>query len=439
VGENTDLTRSSPQSSSPPPQQQLRTDQLSIPTADERQSPLSRHDQLRQLLWHATSILLTTDEPDELLNVLFEEIRGPLGLDFYLWYALDQDGSDLRLVSHSGVDEEKAKKISQLRLEGCEAPRNLSAAELAELVSDQTVPILNELGAKACSCNSLISGSRLVGMLGFGSRTRDGFAPDEIDVMKGISHQVTIAHHCLREVANLRDQDRHKDEFLATLSHELRTPLSAMRNGLQLLRLGSEDPALLLHARSILDRQVQQIVRLVDDLLDVSRINSNRLELRTEWVELATVIKNAVEASRPAIEAARHEFSVALPSHPVLLDADPIRLAQALSNLLNNAAKYTEAGGRIELSAEQLGKRVVISVRDTGIGIPPETLPHVFRMFVQSRRSVERSQGGLGIGLPLVKRLVEMHGGTVEARSDGPGKGSEFIVRLPVLVLPRES
>jgi signal transduction histidine kinase len=241
------------------------------------------------------------------------------------------------------------------------------------------------------------------------------------------------------QVAQLLEQDQRKNEFLATLAHELRNPLSAMRNGLQLLRLAGDDPAMLLHARAILNRQVDQMVRLVDDLLDASRINSNRVELRTEWVELATVIKSAVETSRPTIEAARHDLSVSLPSQPVLLDADPLRLAQAFSNLLNNAAKYTEAGGSISLRAEQEGREVTIRVRDTGIGIPPETLPHLFKMFVQASGSVSRSQGGLGIGLSVVKGLVELHGGTVEACSEGPGKGSEFVVRLPVLVVPSDS
>jgi signal transduction histidine kinase len=247
------------------------------------------------------------------------------------------------------------------------------------------------------------------------------------------------AGHLKKQVAQLLEQDQRKNEFLATLAHELRNPLSAMRNGLQLLRLAGDDPAMLLHARSILNRQVEQMVRLVDDLLDASRINSNRVELRTEWVELATVIKNAVETIRPSIEAARHDLTVTLPAQPVLLDADPLRLAQALTNLLSNAAKYTEAGGQISLSAEQEGEQVTIRVCDSGIGIPAETLPHLFKMFVQSSRSMHRSQGGLGIGLSVVKGLVEMHGGTVEARSEGPGKGSEFVVRLPVLVVPRDS
>jgi signal transduction histidine kinase len=260
------------------------------------------------------------------------------------------------------------------------------------------------------------------------------------------SHPISIfddrepdADRLQRQVAQLLEQDQRKNEFLATLAHELRNPLSAMRNGLQLMRLSGDDPAMMLQARSILSRQVEQMVRLVDDLLDASRINSNRVELRKEWVELATVIKSAVETSRPAIEAARHDFSVTLPSQPVLLDADPLRLAQAFSNLLNNAAKYTERGGSITLSADQEGSEVTIRVRDSGIGIGPETLPHLFKMFVQASRSVDRSQGGLGIGLSVVKGIVEMHGGTVEASSEGPGKGSEFVVRLPVLVVPRDS
>ena len=406
----------------------------SIPLSDERESVRRQPDDRRKLLWNAASILLTADEPDALLSELFEMLRVPLSLDLYVWYGFDDQAGALKLVSVGGVPEASTGAIARLGVSG-----DADVSVVAMEVVDRTSAILTSLGGRTCSCHPLIAGSRLVGVLGFASRTLDHFEPDDIEVLRAMSHQVTIAHQCLRVVSNLREQDGRKDEFLATLSHELRTPLSAMRNGLQLLRLSNNDPAMLLHARSILDRQVQQMVRLVDDLLDVSRINSNRLELRKEWVELATVIKNAVDTSRPAIEAAHHELTVTLPAQPVLLDADPVRLAQALSNLLNNAAKYTEAGGRIMLSAEQQGDRVMISVRDSGVGIPRETLPHVFRMFVQARQSVARSQGGLGIGLSVVRRLVEMHGGSVEARSDGPGKGSEFIVRLPVLVLLEES
>jgi CheY-like chemotaxis protein/two-component sensor histidine kinase len=191
-------------------------------------------------------------------------------------------------------------------------------------------------------------------------------------------------------------------------------------------------------ARDVIDRQVQQMTRLVDDLLDVSRISRGKIELRKERVQLAAVVSSAVEASRPLIEKWDHELTVTLPPEPVYLEADPTRFAQVLLNLLNNAAKYTEQGGRIWLTAGQEGEHVVIRVRDTGIGIPREMLPRIFEMFTQVDRSLERSQSGLGIGLTLVQSLVEMHGGTVEAQSDGPGKGSEFVVRLSVAAEVRD-
>jgi signal transduction histidine kinase len=182
-----------------------------------------------------------------------------------------------------------------------------------------------------------------------------------------------------------------------------------------------------------MERQLRQVIRLVDDLLDISRITRGRLQLRKERVELAAVVQAAVETSRPLIHASSHELTVTLPPEPVHLQADFIRLAQVLANLLNNAAKYTEKGGHIWLKAEQQGSEVVVSVRDNGIGIAAEHLPHLFTMFAQLTPALERSQGGLGVGLSLVKGLVEMHGGSVAARSAGAGQGSEFIVRLPAL------
>jgi CheY-like chemotaxis protein len=183
-----------------------------------------------------------------------------------------------------------------------------------------------------------------------------------------------------------------------------------------------------------MERQVTHLVRLIDDLMDVSRITRGKLALRKERVELATVIHAAVDTSRPLIEAADHELSLTVPARPIIVDADPTRLAQVFSNLLNNAAKYTDPGGNIALIAERQGSDVVVTVRDNGVGIPPEMLPRVFEMFTQVDRSLERSQGGLGIGLSLVKGIVEMHRGSVEALSDGQGRGSEFVVRLPIVV-----
>ncbi len=234
----------------------------------------------------------------------------------------------------------------------------------------------------------------------------------------------------------LKDSDRHKDEFLATLAHELRNPLAPIRNGLEVMRRAGEDPTAIESARAMMERQLAHLVRLVDDLLDLSRISRGKIELRMQRVELSRVVCQAVETSRPAIEAGGHELIVELPDRPILVDADLTRLAQVIANLLNNAAKYTPRGGQIRLLAERSGARVIVKVLDNGVGIPAPMLPRIFEMFTQVDRSLERSQGGLGIGLSLVKGLVERHGGTVEARSEGHGLGSEFEIILPAAGSP---
>ena len=231
----------------------------------------------------------------------------------------------------------------------------------------------------------------------------------------------------------LREADRRKDVFIAVLAHELRNPLAPIRNGLKVIELAGDDLDAIDEARAMMDRQLGHMVRLIDDLLDVSRISQSKMELRRARVLLSEIVGNAVETARPVVEAAGHELTVTLPTSPITLDADLTRLAQVFSNLLTNSAKYMGKMGRIWLSAEPSGDDVVLCVRDTGIGIPAESLPRIFDMFSQVDRSLERSTGGLGIGLALVKGLVEMHGGTVVAASDGPGKGSTFTVRLPSL------
>ncbi len=251
-----------------------------------------------------------------------------------------------------------------------------------------------------------------------------------------VHEQKETADELHRLAADLSRADRRKDEFLATLAHELRNPLAPLRNSLAILRLPGAAPAAEgLH--EMMERQVTHMVRLVDDLLEISRITRGKIELRKEKVELAAVIRAAIETSQPAIEAAGHQLSVDLPQEPVWLEADPVRLAQVFSNLLNNAAKYTESGGQIRLAARPADGDVVISVCDTGIGIPAEMLPKVFEMFTQVNRHLKRAQGGLGIGLTLARQLVGMHGGVIEAHSAGAGQGSEFVVRLPVVATPR--
>ncbi|HET9338581.1 MAG TPA: PAS domain S-box protein [Casimicrobiaceae bacterium] len=237
----------------------------------------------------------------------------------------------------------------------------------------------------------------------------------------------------LRKLAtDLSEVDRRKDEFLATLSHELRNPLAPMRNMLEILKRAGNERGALPAAVDTMERQLGQLVRLVDDLLDLSRITHNRIGLRRTAVDLGAVIRQAVQSAQPLADGAGHVVDVTLPERPILLHADAVRLTQIFGNLINNACKYTRPGGRIRVIAERDGAEAVVSVTDNGIGIPRDKLDTIFDMFSQIDRSLERSQGGLGIGLTLVKRLVQMHGGTVHARSEGEGRGSTFVVRLPI-------
>ena len=230
----------------------------------------------------------------------------------------------------------------------------------------------------------------------------------------------------------LQEADRRKNEFLAVLAHELRNPLAPISNALQLIGLAGEDKVLLEEATRVMERQVIQMARLIDDLLDVSRITRNKLKLRQESIELSTAINNAIEASRPLIETAGHSLTVSIPKLPVIVNGDLARLSQVFSNLLNNAARYTPSGGQIVLTVTREDNQAAVSVRDTGIGISSDKIQHVFEMFMQGDTSLERQHSGLGIGLTLVQRLIELHGGDVVAKSDGLDRGCEFVVRLPV-------
>jgi len=250
--------------------------------------------------------------------------------------------------------------------------------------------------------------------------------------------QLRVAQAALRDSeARYRHADKQKDEFLAILAHELRNPLAPATNALHILQLKAPPIPELQWAREVIATQVQRMTRLIDDLMDVSRITSNKLTLRIERVELARVIEEALTTARTFIDESQHKFSLVLPKEPVLLNADLVRMAQVLSNLLINAAKYTNPGGTISLRVERQDGEAVIKIKDSGIGIPPELLPKIFDMFMQVDRTMTRTHSGLGIGLTLVKRLVEMHGGSVEAWSEGKDKGSEFTIRVPALVDPR--
>ncbi len=275
---------------------------------------------------------------------------------------------------------------------------------------------------------------RWVRSAGRATYNEDGLATRFDGVSQDIHDRRKLEEELRQVAAALSEAHRRKDEFLATLAHELRNPLAPIRNGLQVMKLAGNNTEVVERSRRMMERQLEQMVRLVDDLMDVSRITRGKVELRKERVQLAAVVASAVETSGPLIEQMGHTLTVTQPELPVFVDADPTRLAQVFMNLLNNAAKYSEREGHIGLTVEQQGTDVVMTVKDTGIGIDADHLPRIFELFTQVDRSLEKAQGGLGIGLNLVKRLVEMHGGRVEARSDGPGRGSEFTVRLPVVV-----
>ena len=258
-------------------------------------------------------------------------------------------------------------------------------------------------------------------------------------VSQDITERKRLTDDLQRLAADLSTADQRKNEFLATLAHELRNPLAPMSNMLEVVKRAGNDSEILKRAHETLERQLDQMVRLVDDLMDLNRITHDRLELRRSDVDLSSVIQQAVEVARPLIDAAGHELILDLPDEPIYLNADRARLAQVFGNLLNNSCKYTRPHGTIALSAKRVDHEVLVTVKDNGAGIPRDKLGSIFDMFMQVDRSSVRSQGGLGIGLTLVKRLVEMHGGSIEARSEGAGRGSEFIVRLPVVSTPSMS
>ncbi len=365
---------------------------------------------------------------------------------------LDSEGR-LRRLAASHIDPAKEKLLQTLRRQfppSLDDPHGVGAVlRTGEPEMVVNVPqglrermardpehlrILRELGACSFLCVPVSWRGKTLGALTYAHAESDRrYTPLDLLVATDLARRAAVAMENAHLYTELRDADRRKDEFLATLAHELRNPLAPLRNALTLLKATDYDRETLAETRDTMDRQLAQMVRLVDDLLDVSRITRNRIELRKSLVRLDEVVQSAVEISRGLIDQGKHTLTIDLPPEPVLLYADPTRLAQVFSNLLNNAAKYTPDGGKIYLSAKPSeDHRVRVIVKDNGSGIDPAMLGRVFDLFAQEDHSLERSQGGLGIGLSLVRRLVELHGGRVEAHSPGRGRGSEFVVDLPM-------
>lgn len=426
--------------------QALRADELQRAEEALRKS----NDRLR-LLSETANRLLVGSRPQEFIDGIFSRFAAHLGLEVYMNYLVEEEGKTLRLDAYGGIspDVVEQQRLLSFGETLCGVVAATRARIIAENVLESTDPEkqhLRGIGITAYACYPLLAEGRLLGTLSFGTRRRVSFQPDELQVMQVVSDQVAVALERVRLITelsrrakDLAEADRRKDEFLAMLAHELRNPLAPMLNAVHMMRLGGESTdAVQRRAVAAMDRQVRHMIRLVDDLLDVSRIELGKVELRKETVTLESVVEHAVQTSRPLIEDRHHKLSILLPPEPVLVVADPTRLAQVIANLLNNAAKYTDPGGSIWLTCKPSGADLTIRVRDNGMGLSSEMLSRVFELFVQSERGADRAQGGLGIGLTLVRSLVEMHGGSVTAYSEGIGRGCEFVVDLPIVTALEE-
>ncbi|HEX2140245.1 MAG TPA: response regulator, partial [Woeseiaceae bacterium] len=396
-----------------------------------------RAESLLRLLSHAAQHLLQAGDAQELVQGLLEEIRGPLGVDGCFVVLSDRPDSPPRLAAIAGLPGDAASSLLETGGEASGEDSIFAAGEPVQLkdvgrADDPGTASLRAAGVRVCACHPLRADDEGFGTLCFASRDKDTFPPEDQDFLRTVAHYATSAFQRLRHIEQMRESDRRKDEFLATLAHELRDPLAPLGNVLELIKHSHGDAGVLRMAQETMERQLGQLVQLVDDLLDVARITRDQLQLRRQRLELKAVIDRATEMASPLIDAAGVTLEVSLPEEPVWLDADPVRLTQVFGNLLINASKFTEANGRIMLAAERQDDEVVVIVSDTGIGIPQDKLRSIFDLFTQVPHGQPRSQSGLGIGLTLVARLVAMHGGTVEASSAGRGKGSRFVVRLPL-------
>ncbi len=395
---------------------------------------------------HAMSMQLSKSL--ETRTILEETLRTATaieGADFGLIFLRNPDQHLWEVGASLGFDADFLRAIQRVPLGGgaCEACFQEQRRMVIEDVATDArfapyCDLARQAGFRAIHSTPLVTRQgKTIGVLSTHFRQPHAPTEREKNLIDLCARQAVDFLENARLYEQLREGDRRKDEFLATLAHELRNPLAPISSAIQILRLSDDLSPAVEMVRDVMERQVTHMVRLIDDLLEVSRITRGKLKLRTERAQLVSIIGAAVETSRPIIEAAGHQLAITLSPEPMLLEADPLRLAQAIANLLNNAAKYTDDGGQIWLTARREGGEAVISVRDTGGGIPAEMLSRIFELFVQVDRSLHRVQGGMGIGLTLAKNLVEMHGGQIEAHSEGLGRGSEFIVRLPLSVKGR--
>jgi signal transduction histidine kinase/ActR/RegA family two-component response regulator len=385
-------------------------------------------------LYSLVSAMNRASDLTEVYEAALDSLTAVLGAERAAILLFDPDGV-MRFKAWRGLSDEYRRAVEGHSPWTADA-REAKPIAVADVTAEPSLAALRATvlseGIRALAFIPLCFAGRLLGkfMIYHGAPHR--FEAEEVQLAEIIAGHVASAVVRERDEEALREADRRKDEFLATLSHELRNPLAPIRNAVELISHPQADPATTERARGVLERQLRQLVRLVDDLLDVSRITRGKMELRREPVEIHAAVASALETVQPLVDSASLALTFAPASGPAVVSGDFVRLAQVFTNLLNNAARYTDPGGRIEIRVATEGGRAVVRVRDTGIGFPPEASERIFHPF---QRGPERSaaRGGLGIGLSLVRGLVELHGGGVEAHSEGPGRGSEFVVRLPLL------
>ncbi|HSN19359.1 MAG TPA: ATP-binding protein [Usitatibacter sp.] len=411
---------------------------------DERK----RGEENLRFLADASAALAEIRDPESTLKRI-AQLAVPHFADWSEVTVLAPDGSTRRLVAtHWDPERVKFGEEIERRFPSGESSASRRAIRTGEAVfapdvteemmreaarSQEHLAMIRDLNLRSFICVPMRTNGTIRGAIAFAtSESGRRYTEFDLETARELAHRAAIAIENAALVQALKEADRRKDEFIAVLAHELRNPLAPVRNAIEILRASPPPTQQLQWTHDVIDRQVRQLSRLVDDLLDVSRITSGKIELRKERVQLSAAARIALESSRPLIERGGHELTVRLPAEPLWLEADLARLAQVLSNLLNNAAKYTRSGGHIWLAVERAGATAVVRVRDNGIGIRPEMLEHIFEMFTQAGSAGAHSLGGLGIGLTLVQRLVELHGGRIEARSEGIGRGAEFIVTLPL-------
>jgi PAS domain S-box-containing protein len=419
---------------------------LDISRQKATEERLRTNERRLSLLAHAASLLLVAENPLEVVNDLANRVMNHVDATLFVNFVTDPVTEAVELKAWSGIEEPSARELESFDFSL--VTRRSRASQMHSVVVDaqrhptkEGAVVLKRLGLHAYCTHPVVANDRLMGTLSFGTRNPAGFDADDVELLRFVAEQISTAvqrHLVLQELsranAQLREADQQKSHFLAVLSHELRNPLTPIRNSLYVLERAVPGSTQEERAKEILFRQVNQLARLVDDLLDATRLARGKLRLEKQRIDLGSVVQHTVQDHLRQFEAAGITMAVSVPHEASLwLDGDGERLAQALGNLLSNAAKFTPRGGKVTLSLEhKAGNMAVIRVSDTGIGIAPDFIHRLFEPFVQADSSLDRSNGGLGLGLALVKGVVEAHGGTVAVQSGGHGTGSVFVLRLPV-------